>query len=285
MWRPVFVLRSDEMDARSKGILATLGLAGVLGSVVWLRSGVPTRERRVARDFRAPRSSPREREKLNATMRHVLDRVAHERDASEAELVETLVDALNRDSIGIVGRREAAARAVVREVMNAAETFKGEHAGPSEMRRRALDQQATTLVRALHEETGHREAKSPSFGPRPDGTRRLLWGELSNIADEDGARLPDHVRALDEEQVAMAGYLVEGAFDELLLVKSVWGCCFGEPPAVDEAVVVTVEGPVLYPWFEGVVRVIGPIEVGPQYEDGQLLSIYRMRAIQVDTLQ
>ncbi len=276
------------MDARSKSILATLGLAALLGALAWVRGTASTETRRARegpREFRAPRASSSKGESLSATVRTALDRVAHDGDASEARLVEELVSALHRENIGVAERREAAARAVVREIIEATAKFKGEHVGSSEMRQRALSQQATTLVRALHEATGHREAKAPSFGPRPDGTRRVLWGELTDIVYEDGVRLPDAVTALDGEQVAMAGYLVEGAFDELLLVKSVWGCCFGEPPAVREAVVVTVEGPVLYPWFEGVVRVIGPLEVGPQYEEGQLLSVYRMSAVQVDTLQ
>jgi hypothetical protein len=265
---------------------ATLGFVGLLAGVSCTRGEAAKDDRTTQsdgpREFRAARAP--KRVGLDVTVRDALDRVAHGgEEVSESELVATLVDAMNRETIGAADRRDAAAREVVREIMAAATRFKGTHAGSTQMRQRALNQQAATLVRTLEDASGHRVATPPSFGPRPEGTRRLPWGELTDVYEE-GAELPESVRALDGQQVAMAGYLVEGAFDELLLVKSVWGCCFGEPPGVDEAVVVTVEGPVLYPWFEGVVRVIGPLEVGPQYDDGQLLSIYRMRAVQVDTL-
>lgn len=286
-------------------LLAHIGLGTLLATLVLvcslrsrderLAAHAPPREFRVQRAPTTPTISsrnsdearqPNSNDQLSVALRQALDRAAHEGEVSEPELAKLLLDALNRQDIGVPALREAAARATAAEVASAADAFRGTHTGSREMRRRALRQQTATLVRALHEATAPEEERRPrTFGPRPEGYRRLPWEELTGFGFQEGAPLPQRVLGLDQEQVAMAGYLVEGAPDEFLLVKSIWGCCFGEPPDVTEAVVVTVDGTTPNAWFEGVIRVVGTLEVGPQYEDGYLLSIYRMRALQLDPLR
>lgn len=263
-------------------------LAATLVVVLALAGGIAFRndgrsEPDGVREFRAARPLTTKHDGVADTLRRIIDRAADD-DAAKPELVQTLLDALNREGMGDPRQREGAAKQIIGKIMDAAAEFKGERGGSNKMRQRALDQQTSTLMRELHQTTRQATKASLSFGPRPEGFSRLRWDELTDIPYEEGDSLPEHVRSLDGERVAMAGYLVEGAFDELLLVKSVWGCCFGEPPAIHEAVVVTVSSPAESAWFEGVVRVVGPLDVGPKYEDGHLLSIYRLHAVQVDTL-
>ncbi len=238
------------------------------------------------REFRAPRVAKAARPDLRAVVYDTLDDVSHDpAGAVESELVQVLLDALDAEDIGKPERRKPAAQAAIRQLLDAASTFKGAHATAGVVRRRALRQQSATLLRELYEATEHGQAHAPSFGPRPEGYARVQWGQLTEVAFEPGTALPEPVQALGGTKVAMGGYLVEGAFDELLLVKSVWGCCFGDPPEIHEAVVVTVDGPPLDPWFDSVVRVMGTLEVGPEYDEGELVSLYRLRATAVDTLR
>ncbi len=113
----------------------------------------------------------------------------------------------------------------------------------------------------------------------------MPWDRLTEIEYEEGEPLPPRVRGLDGERVVMAGYFVRTAYGELLLVKSVWSCCFGQPPAVHEAVVVSLEGPPEDEWLDGLIRVAGTLEVGEERDEGYVVSVYRMRADRVDVLR
>lgn len=270
-------------NTRTRVLAATVGIGALalIGGLA-LRNDRP--EPDGAREFRATRPAPTKHDGVRAVLRRVIERAGNG-DATEPELVQTLLEMLNRDEIGDPRKREKAAKQTIAEVMEAAARLKSKPRGSSKLRQRALDQQAATLMRELHPTTRHGSKARPTFGPAPQGFARLRWDELTDITYEEGKPLPEQVRSLDGKRVAMAGYLVEGAYDELLLVKSVWGCCFGEPPAIDEAVVITMKGQVRDAWFASVVRIVGTLEVGPELEEGQLLSIYRLDAVQVDTLR
>lgn len=268
------------------GIGIVLGVMVIVGLVVFF-DDAPVEEEEGPRDFRTSAPAVEETEDLEDTIVRLLERVVNEPDVEALELSDELADALDREDLGDLDRRDEAAAETVREMMDAASEFQGEHGGSDEMRRRALRQQATTLVRQLYEATEHEEPETPTtFGERPEGYRRLVWEELTDIDYEEGDPLPSEVTSLNGERVAMAGFLVEAGFDDLLLVRSVWSCCFGQPPALHEAVVVRVPGEVEDAWFDGIVRVVGTLEVGEERDlDGYVSSIYRIRPLQVDVLE
>lgn len=267
----------------SLAALLTLVVVGVVGSFSWYfswRNDSPA-EDEGPREFRTTR--PRaDDEDLEATVQRLLGRVVNDPDVLDEELMEELLEALNREEVGSAMRREEAAWDAVDQMMDAADQFEGEHSGSDAMRQRALRQQASTLVRELRAATSEEEQGPLTFAPRPEGYRRLVWDELTDIDYEEGDALPEQVLSLNGERVAMAGFLVEASYNELLLVQSVWSCCFGQPPAVHEAVVVLMENEPDDDWFDGIVRVVGTLEVGEEREDGYLLSVYRLRARQVD---
>lgn len=241
------------------------------------------------RDFRAARpDTARPEDALLRTVQTLIERVVTDRELSpdaESGLTEELAAALDQHEVGAPERRAEAARAAAASIAEAAAQFAGEHSASDELRRRAVRQQAAALTRTLLQSTGQISGGPAGFGPRPEGHRPLSWNALTDIDYREGDPLPDRVLELDGERVVMAGFLVEVGYGELLLVQSVWGCCFGRPPAIHEAVVVTVEGEPNDAWFDELVRVAGTLEVGEDREAGHLLSVYRLRATQVDALQ
>lgn len=253
-------------------------------------SDAPDAEADGPREFRAERPEGESGEEaLEATVQTLVARVVADPamlPAREAELLEEIATALDENEIGDEDRRAGAAQLAVSSISAAATQFAGDHSGSDELRRRALRQQSADLTRQLLENSGHVPVSGGGFPPRPEGYRQLSWNELTDIDYAEGDPLPEQVTRLDGEQVAMAGFLVRVGYEgQALLVQSVWSCCFGRAPEIHEAVVVHVPGDVQEEWFNGIIRVVGTLEVGEDYDGDYLLSIYRMRALQVDVFQ
>jgi len=112
------------------------------------------------------------------------------------------------------------------------------------------------------------------------GVRPIAWSELS-LRDlygdrlrellESGGAFPESVSALDEERVAILGYMIPFEFaatevTEFMLVRDLAGCCFGGVAQPDEWISVTMQaGGAEYIPYETVV-VIGTLTVG-KFED------------------
>lgn len=243
----------------------------------------------VPRDFRVERppapsgpSAP-EVDDLATVLKRSLEEVVKGEDVTQAQLEDRLIDAMNREQVGYAELRSDAAKDVAFMMINAAEEFEGAEGGSEEMRQKAVRQQAGLLLRDLYLATEHKvEVKPETFGPPPKGYQPLPLGKLAAIEYREGKPLPEEVRAYDGQRVAVQGFLVEAGPDELLLVKSLWSCCFGTPPEVHEVVVVKFDGELSDAWFDGVVQVAGTLEVGEEREDDLVLSIYRMKGSRVD---
>jgi hypothetical protein len=68
---------------------------------------------------------------------------------------------------------------------------------------------------------------------------------------------------------------------EFLLVQSLWSCCYGEPPEMNEAVVVSV--PAEIESHSGVpIRVVGTLSVGEKLEDGEVVGLFELQAEQLE---
>lgn len=105
-------------------------------------------------------------------------------------------------------------------------------------------------------------------------------------------RIPGEVRELDGERVMIAGFMVPLAFDRrgnveaFALSQDLLFCCYGIPPAMHEWIMVTVEEGVRAAYIKDTpIAVFGSIDVGEELDDGFVLSVYRMDALEVTELR
>ena len=116
-----------------------------------------------------------------------------------------------------------------------------------------------------------------------------------NWEAEGGApkeRIPDEVRELSDERVMVAGFMVPLAFDRrgnveaFALSQDLLFCCYGIPPAMHEWIMVTVEEGARVTYIKDTpIAVFGKLEVGEELDDGYVLSMYRMEAVEVAELR
>jgi hypothetical protein len=99
------------------------------------------------------------------------------------------------------------------------------------------------------------------------------------------SQLPAGIRALNKKKVVIKGFAIpvklqRGYTSEFLLVKDHSMCCFGRMPRMNEWISVAMpEGcPLRFSHIEIPLHVAGVLEVGEQYIDGELISIYRLAA-------
>lgn len=136
--------------------------------------------------------------------------------------------------------------------------------------------------------------------PKPvekEGYQSVGFGELSGfsyLTNDDGALLPDQeipekIRSLNHQNVAVSGYLVPIEYDGekvsgLILVRNQLLCCFGEEPKLNEWILVGVEPPV-EATLDVPVTFFGKFEVSPDIEEGQVISLYRLSATAMETMK
>lgn len=115
------------------------------------------------------------------------------------------------------------------------------------------------------------------------------YPELVRVdGDTPPPELPAEVKALHGKQVAIEGFMSPLAFDaggvkEFSLVKDPSFCCFGMIPQMNHWIhVVMPEGQRTEFYSFDPIAVYGVLEVGEQYEDGYVVSLYRMVADKVE---
>jgi hypothetical protein len=105
-------------------------------------------------------------------------------------------------------------------------------------------------------------------------------------------RIPEDVRKLGGERVMIAGFMVPLAFDRrgnveaFALSQDLLFCCYGIPPAMHEWIMVAVEEGVQVTYLkDSPIAVYGQLDVGEELDDGFVLSMYRMEAVEVIELR
>ena len=97
--------------------------------------------------------------------------------------------------------------------------------------------------------------------------------------------IPDFIRAFDGKSVDMSGYMMPlDTYDNIrsfILMPSLFGCCYGQPPAVNHVVLVKMARGKRARYFEDAVRVRGRFHCGEEKKDIELLSLYRIDADEV----
>jgi hypothetical protein len=114
-----------------------------------------------------------------------------------------------------------------------------------------------------------------------EGCRKLTFDTLKSWTYVEGKTpIPQFIKDLDNKHVEMVGFMmpltqVEN-ITEFLLVPSLWGCCYGQPPAVNHIVLIQMPKGRTSKFYNDVIRVRGRFHVGETREDGELVSLYTL---------
>ena len=99
--------------------------------------------------------------------------------------------------------------------------------------------------------------------------------------------IPDSIRKLDGQTVEMTGYMMPLSevknITQFVLVPFLWGCCYGQPPAVNHIMVVNMTEGQTSNVYNDQVRVRGTFHVGETRQNGHLVSLYTITAQSVAT--
>jgi hypothetical protein len=103
-------------------------------------------------------------------------------------------------------------------------------------------------------------------------------------------KIPDRIKALSGKKVALTGFMMPIDHDadgskEFVLNGSYDMCGFGGPVAINQWVMVNYTGNGRVPYTHLPMTVFGELEVGEEYGEGRLISIYRMKAKAASTPQ
>lgn len=95
--------------------------------------------------------------------------------------------------------------------------------------------------------------------------------------------IPDGILALNGQKVSLSGFMLpyqvdnDGNVSEFSLNGNYDMCYFGAPVSVNEWVMVKMDGNLKVKYTHLPIKVSGTFEVGEEYKDGELLSLYRLR--------
>ena len=118
-----------------------------------------------------------------------------------------------------------------------------------------------------------------------DEPKKTSFAVLSGFVWSEGMTLPKDVRALDNLQVDISGFMVRevpgsGPVNTFLLINDACGC--NGTPKMNEIVYCALPDGVTMDVKPGIVHVVGKLYVGEQKEDGAVVALYSMDA---DTVQ
>jgi hypothetical protein len=118
-----------------------------------------------------------------------------------------------------------------------------------------------------------------------DEPKKTSFAVLSGFIWTEGMTLPKDVRALDNQQVDISGFMVRevpgsGPVNTFLLINDACGC--NGTPKMNEIVYCALPDGVTMDVKPGIVHVVGKLFVGEQKEDGAVVALYSMDA---DTVQ
>lgn len=92
---------------------------------------------------------------------------------------------------------------------------------------------------------------------------------------------PPHVKAIDGKYVIVKGFMLPDVDFEGItkfhLVRSLWGCCFGAPPRVNELIRVHTPGGEGLRYTYNTLEIVGKIEVKFELLDGLIEDLYRLQ--------
>ena len=116
---------------------------------------------------------------------------------------------------------------------------------------------------------------------------RLQFDTLKSWTYIEGKTpIPDFIKKLDGQNIEMVGFMMPLSevknITEFILVPSLWGCCYGQPPAVNHIVVCKMPPGQTTKFFNDVIRVRGKFNVGETKQDGYTVSLYVLTVDRID---
>ncbi len=103
-----------------------------------------------------------------------------------------------------------------------------------------------------------------------------------------GNKIPDDIKALNGKKVAITGFMMPVNYDQqgatLFVLNGNYDMCsFGGPVMMNQWVMVKYQGKGKVPYTHLPLTAFGTLEVGEEYKEGRLYSLYRMNANAVST--
>jgi hypothetical protein len=100
--------------------------------------------------------------------------------------------------------------------------------------------------------------------------------------EERHTPIPPFIQKYDGKTVEMIGYMMPLSdikeIKTFVLVPSLFGCCYGQPPSVNHVVLVRMAGGATSKFYDDKIRVRGQFHCGEEKEDGSLISLYHIDA-------
>ncbi|MDZ4861434.1 MAG: DUF3299 domain-containing protein [Candidatus Hydrogenedentes bacterium] len=100
-------------------------------------------------------------------------------------------------------------------------------------------------------------------------------------------QIPTPIKELNTKPAVVVGFMVpvevdnKGAVKTFALTQNQMYCCFGVPPSMNEWIMVSMEGEPAKYYSELPVAAFGKLEVGEEFEDGYVMSVYRIKCEKV----
>ncbi len=202
-------------------------------------------------------------------------------ESQRAEAQRSLASLLTRWRWGTDENRATAAAVIVQQVFDQAK-LSNRSVALNVQQVRAIEGVARELTRELLLlAVGSSPGADGISGALPAGYERITWNQLGGFPWREGAALPPEVEALDGRDVGIFGFMLtlgEGdRLSELVLVESLWGCCFGSVPDVNQTILVRLDPSTTAEYSAAPTLVTGRLEVGEAREAGFVTSLYRLQ--------
>jgi len=111
------------------------------------------------------------------------------------------------------------------------------------------------------------------------------WLKTWTYVEAQHTPIPKFIQQYDGKPVEMIGYMIPLSetrqIKSFVLVPSLFGCCYGQPPAVNHVVLVRMTGGATTKVYDDKIRVRGQFHCGEEKEDGYLISLYHIDADEV----
>ncbi|HTV18573.1 MAG TPA: DUF3299 domain-containing protein [Polyangiaceae bacterium] len=201
-------------------------------------------------------------------------------ETQRAEAQRSLASLLERWNWGTEQNRLTAAAVIVQQVFDQAKA-RAASVELSAQQVRAIEGVARELARELLLlAAGESPGADGLSGALPAGFERVTWNQLGAFPYRDGVPLPAEVQALNGHDIGIFGFMLSlGDADNLMefvLVESLWGCCFGSVPEVNQTILVRVDPNAPAQYSAAPQLVTGRLEVGEEREGGFVTSLYRI---------
>jgi hypothetical protein len=252
-------------------------------------SGAAPRE---SRTFSAERTAPERPEDtadaaarqraVESAIGELLERVALGQvdEARRAEAQLALVALLERWSWGTPENRTSGAAVIVQQIFDRAKL--GDRSEELSLRQvRAIAGVARELARELLLlAVGSSPGADGISAAMPPGHERVSWNRLGAFTYREGEPLPAEVLALAGREVGVFGFMMTLGDAErsrqFVLVESLWGCCFGSVPELNQTILVRIAEGASAEYSAAPLLVTGRFEVGEEREGGYVSSLYRI---------